>query len=124
MFEVSAELEFSAAHFHPDYDGVCCKMHGHNYKVVVRVRAEDLDELGMVCDFYLLKKEAGAVAAELDHAVINEHSDFHDQQPSAENIAQHFFKRLQPKLDANNHWLYAVDVWENDSMAARYIRTT
>ena len=123
MFEVSAELEFSAAHFHPGYDGVCREMHGHNYKVRVRVRAEELDELGMVCDFYLLKKEAGAVAAEFDHKIINEHQDFGERQPSAENIAHYFFQRLKPKLDMNNHWLHAVDVWENDSMAARYIRS-
>ena len=122
MFEVSAELEFCAAHFHPDYDGKCRQVHGHNYKVIVTVRSKELDELGMVCDFYLVKKETRALLEEFDHKLINEHEDFKDRSPSSEHLAKYFFDRLQPKFDVNHHWLHSIAVWETDRTAAKYIR--
>lgn len=82
MYEVCAELEFSAAHFHPLHTGKCRNVHGHNYKVKVRVRSEDLDELGMVCDFYLLKNETKVLLEEFDHTMINDHKDFQEMPPA------------------------------------------
>ena len=122
MFEVSVRLTFSAAHQLNDYLGDCSRMHGHNWRVIICVRAEELDGLGMVCDFRLVKAKARELLAEFDHTLLNDHPAFSGRDPSSELLAQYFFERLQPALDAGNHWLHAVEVWETDNSAARYIR--
>jgi 6-pyruvoyltetrahydropterin/6-carboxytetrahydropterin synthase len=97
-------------------------MHGHNYRVIVTVHAAELNELGMVCDFYDIKNAGRELIEEFDHTLINDHPDFKGRQPSTENLSEYFFKRLKPLLDKDNHWLYCIQVWENDSCSARYIR--
>ena len=120
MFEVSVSLAFSAAHRLPGYPGDCRRLHGHNWRVVVSVRARELDELGMVADFRTVKEEARKVLAELDHTLINDHPDFRDSDPSSEALARWIFERLRPALDAGNHRLQAVEVWETENSGARY----
>ena len=122
MYEVSVRLTFSAAHRLSDYPGDCKRLHGHNWRVVVMVRARELDELGMVCDFRLVKQQALELIGEFDHTLLNDHAAFAEEDPSSERMARYFFERLRPDLDAGNHWLHAVEVWETDNSAARYIR--
>jgi 6-pyruvoyltetrahydropterin/6-carboxytetrahydropterin synthase len=122
MFEVSVRLTFSAAHRLRDYPGDCERLHGHNWRVVVVVRALELDNLGMVCDFRLVKRLARELVDEFDHTLLNDHPAFTEADPSSERMALYFFERLQPALDEGNHWLQAVEVWETDNSAARYIR--
>jgi 6-pyruvoyltetrahydropterin/6-carboxytetrahydropterin synthase len=122
MYEISAAQEFSAAHQHPGYDGKCRQLHGHNYRVVAYVQAETLDELGFVCDFIDISKALKAIIEEFDHTMINDHPDFVGRQPSAENIAEYFFRRLRPSLDKGNHWIDRVEIWETDRYCARYMR--
>jgi 6-pyruvoyltetrahydropterin/6-carboxytetrahydropterin synthase len=122
MYEVSVRLSFSAAHRLCDYPGDCERLHGHNWRVVVVVRARELDELGMVCDFRLVKRLARELVEEFDHTLINDHPAFTKEDPSSERLARYFFERLQSALDAGNHWLHAVEMWETENSAARYIR--
>ena len=122
MFEVSVRLTFSAAHRLRDYPGDCSRLHGHNWRVVVTLRAAKLDALGMVCDFREVKKAARELIAEFDHTLLNDHPAFAERDPSSELLAEYFFGRLQPQLDSGNHWLHCVEVWETENSAARYIR--
>ncbi|WP_353891030.1 6-carboxytetrahydropterin synthase, partial [uncultured Victivallis sp.] len=39
MFEIEIDRSFSAAHQLRGYNGDCCKLHGHNYKITVTVRS-------------------------------------------------------------------------------------
>ena len=52
---VLKEFEFDAAHYLPSYNGKCEHLHGHTYKLVVKVDGRP-DMEGMVLDFSLLKK--------------------------------------------------------------------
>ena len=56
MFEVKVESSFSAAHHLLNYKGACENQHGHNWKVEVYVRGENLNESGILVDFKVLKK--------------------------------------------------------------------
>ena len=76
----------------------------------------------MVCDFREVKKAARELVAEFDHTLLNDHPAFAERDPSSELLAEYFFGRLQPQLDAGNHWLHCVEVWETENSAARYIR--
>mgnify|MGYP000579870817 CR=1 FL=1 len=66
------EFDFDAAHYLPAYNGKCEHLHGHTYKLVVKVEGTP-DHEGMVIDFIKLKnlvKEE--VLAHLDHACLND----------------------------------------------------
>ena len=49
------EFDFDAAHYLPAYNGKCEHLHGHTYKLVVKVEGTP-DHEGMVIDFIKLKK--------------------------------------------------------------------
>lgn len=61
-------LIFAAAHF-ITYDGQCEPLHGHNYRVEVRVEGE-LDDNAYVFDFVTLKRTMRALVNELDHRTL------------------------------------------------------
>jgi len=80
-FEVEKRFVISAAHCLPAHPGRCSHLHGHNYEVVVRVRAGSVDaETGMLVDFGALK----ALGQRYDHALLN---DQFEEPPTAENLA-------------------------------------
>lgn len=44
---VLKEFEFDAAHYLPEYNGKCERLHGHTYKLVVKVEGTP-DKEGMI----------------------------------------------------------------------------
>ncbi len=62
------KLKFSAAHFVKGTD-YCESLHGHNYQVSITVSGE-LDALGMVLDFRIVKKQIEEVCDTLDHMIL------------------------------------------------------
>ena len=79
MYEVMIEEEFSAAHALRGYRGKCENMHGHNWKVEVYVRGEQLDQVGMLVDFKELKEATRRVMKYLDHQNLNELKPFDER---------------------------------------------
>ena len=47
--------DFAAAHTLRDYPGKCSRLHGHNWKMEIEVRADRLDAVGMGVDFKVIK---------------------------------------------------------------------
>jgi 6-pyruvoyltetrahydropterin/6-carboxytetrahydropterin synthase len=102
--------KFPAAHFLKEYKGKCEKIHGHTFQVEVRVEVQELDRAGIGIDFARIKK----ILAEIlpDHSLLNEVFDFN---PSAENLARHFFLELRKHLPVKE-----VTVWESEDASATY----
>ena len=126
MYKARVEQEFSAAHFLSHYRGKCENLHGHNYKVRLWVKGEELDEGGMLADFSLLKKALQYAIEPLDHSNLNDLEIFKGD-PSAERIARFVFERASEKLPefgVKSSLLYAVDVFENARSMARYSPNT
>ncbi len=94
MYELTVLGEFEAAHFIDGYAGKCQRLHGHNWTVEARVCGRELDRLGMLIDFKLLKTELNRVLDELDHRYLNELDAFSTINPTAENLARYIFERL------------------------------
>lgn len=63
------DLTFSAAHFIVYEDGRCEPIHGHNYRVAVRLHGP-LNRAGYVCDFVTLREVARAVLEGWDHTLL------------------------------------------------------
>ena len=110
------EFDFYAAHYLPAYNGKCEHLHGHTYKLVVKVEGTP-DHEGMVIDFIKLKnlvKEE--VLAHLDHACLNDILPV----PSAENISVWVWNKLVELLKSDHYHLYEVEVWETRTSGCVY----
>ena len=99
LFELTVRAEFEAAHRIDGYNGKCQRLHGHNWSVEAVVEGRELDELGMLIDFKILKAELNKVLDELDHRYLNELPLFSEKSspkknPTAENLAQYIFETL------------------------------
>ncbi|HPI77595.1 MAG TPA: 6-carboxytetrahydropterin synthase QueD [bacterium] len=120
MYEVSKETTFSSAHSLREYEGRCEALHGHNWKVKAHVAATELDRLGMVVDFKILKAALEETADRLDHTLINDVPPFDSINPSAENLAKHFYAELSARLNDGRARVSRVDVWESEGSRASY----
>jgi 6-pyruvoyltetrahydropterin/6-carboxytetrahydropterin synthase len=122
MYSVRVECDFAAAHFLSHYRGKCEALHGHNYRVRLWARGDDLDEGGMLLDFGVLKESLRRVCKNLDHTNLNDNPVFQND-PSAERIAKYIFEetaKLLPPAEAE--LLFAADVYETPTSMARYER--
>ncbi len=112
--------EFAAAHHLRGYAGDCNRLHGHNWRVEAEIAAHELDSVGMGMDFREIRGHLRAIAGRLDHRHLNEVAPFDVYNPTAENIARHFFRELAERLDTPGIRVHAVSVWENDRASVRY----
>jgi 6-pyruvoyltetrahydropterin/6-carboxytetrahydropterin synthase len=120
MYEVTVMRSFSAAHSLRGYRGKCEALHGHNWRVEVSAAAAELDELGMVIDFKVLKEALSAVLAQLDHGYLNEIPPFDRLNPSSENLARHIYEETAKQLSQTRVQLVRVRVWESDNAYSTY----
>jgi 6-pyruvoyltetrahydropterin/6-carboxytetrahydropterin synthase len=120
MYTIRTEIDFASAHFLTHYHGKCENLHGHNYRVRVWLKGEDLDQGGMLADFGRVKQCLKQVIAPLDHSNLNDIPDFMGD-PSAERIARYIFERMQATLPSiESGLLCAVDVFETRTNMARF----
>ncbi|MBO4314734.1 MAG: 6-carboxytetrahydropterin synthase QueD [Prevotella sp.] len=83
MYYIEKTFEISASHrLHLQYESKCQRMHGHNWRITVYCKSQELDDNGMVVDFSEVKRKVKMV---LDHQDLNEVLPFN---PTAENIAR------------------------------------
>ncbi|MDR2864631.1 MAG: 6-carboxytetrahydropterin synthase QueD [Spirochaetaceae bacterium] len=124
MWTIKVESDFAAAHFLKHYHGKCESLHGHNYRIVVWMRGNDLDEGGMLLDFGRVKSSLRLVLEKLDHTNLNDMAVFNND-PSAERIAQYIFNQMEAELSKyslDTDLLWAVDAYETPLNMARYER--
>lgn len=119
MFKVSIEDKISAAHHLRGYDGKCAEPHGHNWKVIVRVMVEKLNNIGLAIDFYDLRSITKSVVDKLDHKDLNELEYFSDRNPSSENIARFLYENIQKQLPEDVR-LEEVEVVESEGSTVTY----
>jgi 6-pyruvoyltetrahydropterin/6-carboxytetrahydropterin synthase len=133
MYSVTREISFCYGHRLLQYDGKCRHLHGHNGRAVITLASAELDTLGMVMDFTLLKRVVGGwIDSHLDHKMLLHKDDpaldylqsqgepifVMDVNPTAENIARLIFD-----FAASQGFPVAeVKLWETDSSCATYAR--
>src|SRR5207237_808884 len=121
MYEVMIEEEFSAAHALRGYRVKCENLHGHNWKVEVYVRGDQLDQVGMLMDFKELKAATRRVMNYLDHQNLNELKPFDiEMNPSSEHLAGFILHKVAEQVSDPRLKVYKVRVWETPSTCASY----
>ena len=120
MYEVSVRSHFDAAHYLRGYEGKCESLHGHRFEVVVNLRAEKVDEVGMAYDFSKLKRQLAQVVDVLDHQCLNDLPVFATVNPSSENLASFIYNGLRPLLAGHDVRIWSVQVWESPQSAVTY----
>ena len=88
MYELMIETKFAAAHQLRNYGGRCERLHGHNWKVVVYVVAENLNEIGLAMDFKELKDHTDELLSSVEHAFLNDVFPFTEINPSSEKYSE------------------------------------
>ena len=113
-------LDFAAAHTLRDYPGACSRMHGHNWKVEVEIKAGQLDAVGMGLDFKTIRATTRDIVDRLDHQYLNEIAPFDEINPTAENIASYLYRELAKTLNSDRVAVHAITLWETDRACVTY----
>lgn len=120
IYTLKVLTEFASAHTLREYPGACARMHGHNWKLEVEVKARALDNIGMGVDFKVIKTAARDIGDRLDHRYLNEVEPFTEINPTAENIAAYFYRELVTVLNNERIQVSSVTLWETDRACVRY----
>ena len=115
MITCTRKIEFDAAHRVMKHSSKCKMLHGHRYVVEATFSAHQLDELGMVIDFAIVKEILGDwIDKNWDHNTILNDKDrelgdkisqmtgqkiyYLNCNPTAEEMANYLFTKICPKL--------------------------
>lgn len=120
MYELLVTTRFAAAHQLKLTGHKCENLHGHNWKVEVRLRGENTDNAGVVLDFGVVKARLGQIMDELDHKFLNDLPCFAGSSPSSEHIALYIARRMAEEVTDTGCRVYSVTAWESDDAAATY----
>ena len=133
MYTLQSEAEFDSAHRLEDYTGKCSRLHGHRWKIVVKVSGSTLNEWGGLTDFGDIKSALKEVEEDLDHRVILKDTEYNKSfnfpkdwvvwlpyNPSSENLAKYIFERLSDSLNNDLFHVSEVTVFETPKGACTY----
>jgi 6-pyruvoyltetrahydropterin/6-carboxytetrahydropterin synthase len=128
-------LQFCSGHRVVGHEGKCVNIHGHNYVAFIHVETGDLDSVGRVVDFGVIKEKVGGwVEDNWDHGFIFYREDtllaplyggdlrhmkhfVADWNPTAENMATHLFD-VSSQLLSDNLIVTKVEIWETENCYA------
>ena len=137
MYYLTAEAAFDAAHFLSGYEGKCSNLHGHRWRVVLKIKEAELQkegqQRGMVVDFGDVKNALKKETDFFDHSFIYEKDTLKeatvaalaaegflmrvvDYRPTAENFAKNFFD----KFTEYGFKVAEVTVYETPNNCATY----
>lgn len=137
MYELTIEQSFDSAHFLAGYVGKCGNIHGHRWRVLLKVRSkhlrEDAQQRGMCEDFSTLKEELKKIVDQYDHNLLIEEGSLKEKtkealkeegfpmielpfRPTAENFAKHFYEIMAEK----GYDVAMVQVYETPNNCASY----
>ncbi len=120
FFTVRIKSRVSSAHQLRGYDGMCERIHGHNWVIEAEISGERLNDIGILVDFIDLQNLLDKKVAELDHINMNEHEWFLKENATSENMAKRFYRYLKDALKDEGVRVEEVSVWETEDYRATY----
>lgn len=139
MFKIKSEAQFDMAHYLSGYEGKCSNVHGHRYRLIVKLASETLQEdgqlRGMVDDFSNFKHTLKEIVETFDHKLVIEDNEegialaeklleisndfsiyFVPYRPTAEEMSRDIFNRLKSKGLS----VYEVELYETPTNSCIY----
>lgn len=135
--KIMRKVEFDAAHRVMNHESKCANMHGHRYVAEIHAEAEDLDVLGRVIDFSVLKAKIGGwIDQYWDHTTIVYDQDIQtiaaleqiprnkpffqaSWNPTAENMASFLLHEICPGLlEGTGVIVKKIVLWETPNCFA------
>lgn len=115
MYLLTVEDTFASAHQLRGYKGKCENIHGHNWKVVLSVKGNKLNDIGLLIDFNDLKAILKKITGFLDHKNLNVIPPFDTLNPSSELIAEFICNETSKELKKfdSDIKVESVTVWES-----------
>lgn len=141
MYKIEKRFSFPMGHRLSKHQGRCFSMHGHNFHVLIGVKAEMLNVNDMVIDFSDLKALVKEYLDEHDHCLLLNEIDRdiaksaeemgmrvktvpHD--PTAEKLAENIYNHVELQLAMKDEYVTVkvdyVTVFENENSKATYTR--
>ncbi len=113
---IARAFTFEAAHRLPNVPAThrCYGLHGHSYRVVLRLEGRVDPHTGFVADFFDIDDAFKPVLDELDHGCLNDLAGL--ENPTAENIAIWIWRRVKPEMPP----LSGIVVYETPDCWAEY----
>ncbi len=136
MISCTRKLHFDAAHRIVNHESKCKFVHGHRYVVEATFTAPELDRLGRIVDFGVIKEKLSSwIDENWDHNAILWENDkelgdaiasstsqkifYLPTNPTAENIADYLFSVVCPRLFVNDSLqCLKIRVWETPNCYA------
>ncbi|MCK4548909.1 MAG: 6-carboxytetrahydropterin synthase [Candidatus Krumholzibacteria bacterium] len=118
---ITTEIEFSSSHCLDKYDGMCSRVHGHNWVLRVYYEFEAIDGRGITVDYFDLK--AGlerVILPKFDHIHLNDLPPFDKISPTSENLAVEIFRICTSELEFEGGRLREVEIWETPKDMVKY----
>lgn len=114
--EIYKEFTIEAAHRLPQVPPghKCARLHGHSFRIELRVRGPLDPALGWVMDFADIKRAFAPIYDRLDHHYLNDIPGL--ENPTSERLAVWIWEQLTPALPA----LSAVIVRETCTSGCEY----
>ncbi|WP_238883985.1 6-carboxytetrahydropterin synthase [Clostridium sp. YIM B02551] len=139
MFILKSEIGFDSSHYLGGYNGKCANIHGHRYRLVIKVKGNKLKETGtnraMVEDFNYIKVALKEIHDLFDHKLIIEDDEVGRDlikrlegtpqnfeyvlvpyRPTAEEMSRDIFNKIKEKgID-----IYEVELFETPTNSCIY----
>ena len=127
MYYLKTESSFDSAHFLKGYAGKCRNLHGHRWRVVVEIAADQLKDegqtRGMLVDFSDLKNALKDICdGSLKGATIAalQAEEFRMIEVGFRPTAEHFSKYFYELMSAKGFPIHRVEVYETPNNVAAY----
>jgi 6-pyruvoyltetrahydropterin/6-carboxytetrahydropterin synthase len=142
VITISRRFEWDAAHRIPGHEGACKAIHGHRYVSEVEVSGPQMDALGRIVDFGVLKSVVGAwIDTNFDHTAVFSRADpqvaaiaelnasmgrpvyWLDGAPTAEGLVAELARIIPDLLAPYGITLEAIKLWETPNCWALWRRS-
>jgi 6-pyruvoyltetrahydropterin/6-carboxytetrahydropterin synthase len=123
MYQVGIRNRLQASHFLRGDFGPESSPHEHGYVLEWICRTESLDENGFAVDIALMEELLQREVDGVRGRILNDLEFFRTLQPSVENMARFFHRRLSDALQARGVTGITgaeLKIWESDSAWASY----
>jgi len=126
--KIAKEFRWEMGHRLPEHFGQCKNIHGHSYKMIVELEG-DLNEQGMVIDYYDVEKIINPIIGKLDHAFMVNKNDKNvleflkkmnskkvvvDFESTAENICKYLLGEIVKSNLPSNAKRLSVRIFETE----------